>query len=87
LLLEIDAYGPYILNKKEVGTAKGIATGTTTYILAAPHTYLPYISAAQLDSTSPILIGGKPTQRSENWNQVCSGRLINEHPILLLTDM
>jgi hypothetical protein len=31
LLLEIDAYGPYILNKKEVGTAKGIATGTTTY--------------------------------------------------------
>jgi len=40
-----------------------------------------------LDSTSPILIGGKPTQRSENWNQVCSGRLINEHPILLLTDM
>jgi hypothetical protein len=43
LLLEIDAYGSYILNKKEVGTAKGIATGTTTYILAAPHSYLPYI--------------------------------------------
>jgi hypothetical protein len=86
LLLEIDAYGSYILNKKEVGTAKRICN-RHHHILAAPHNYLPYISAAQLDSTSPILIGGKPTQRSENWNQVCSGRLINEHPILLLTDM
>ncbi len=57
------------------------------HILTAPHNYLPYISAAQLDSTSPILIGDMPTKRSENWNQVCSGRLINKHPILLLTDM
>jgi len=29
LLLEMGAYGSYILNKKEVGTAKGIAKGTT----------------------------------------------------------